>query len=109
MFSERSPKTDPRTSKAKAFLFDLLNLVKIDIAARCNPQFLGADRIRIMGGYGMETVPCAFIALNRTPAEDVRYRAKSRKHLLAVRLSYFDPIRTLVLKRIRGNNLSKNE
>jgi hypothetical protein len=39
------------------------------------------------------------LSLRRTarPPEDVRYRGKSRKHLLTVRLSHFDPKRTLAL------------
>jgi hypothetical protein len=47
-----------------------------------------------MGGYGMQNVRLASMKPNRTPAEDVRYRRNSGKHLLAMSSSQFDPERT---------------
>jgi hypothetical protein len=44
-----------------------------------------------MGGYGMQNVRLASMKPNRTPAEDVRYRRNSGKHLLAMSSSQFDP------------------
>jgi hypothetical protein len=50
-----------------------------------------------MGGYGMQNVRLASMKPNRTPAEDVRYRRNSGKHLLAMSSSQFDPTETLAV------------
>jgi hypothetical protein len=42
----------------------------------------------------MQNVRLASMKPNRTPAEDVRYRRNSGKHLLAMSSSQFDPSRT---------------
>jgi hypothetical protein len=38
---------------------------------------------------------CISTKPNRNPAEDVRYRRNSGKHLLMLSFSHFDPVRTL--------------
>jgi hypothetical protein len=46
-----------------------------------------------MSDYGMENV--TLTSMNRNPAEDVRYRRNSGKHLLVLSFSHFDPKATL--------------